>query len=202
VLRLTERGYAAAEQAIGLVGRLAQLLDRASEQVDRVAMVLDQVERICLRADVAVAAVEQTRRGADEVVTRSAAVVAQAAEVSGRAGRLLTEYEPALLTLAPVVDQLARTTSAEEVAALVRLVDALPELVTRVESDVLPVLGTLGTVAPDVRDLLDTMREFNEILGSLPGLGRIKKRVEERQELQDQERADADRSQAQPVAGT
>jgi hypothetical protein len=57
------------------------------------------------------------------------------------------------------------------------------------EAEILPILATFGTVAPDVRDLLDTTMELNEILGSVPGLGRIKKRVEERQERQDLDRA-------------
>ena len=45
----------------------------------------------------------------------------------------------------------------------------------------LPVMTTLGTVAPDLHDLLDVSRELNEMLGKLPGLGRIKRRVEEEQ---------------------
>ena len=54
----------------------------------------------------------------------------------------------------------------------------------RVERDVLPVMTTLGTVAPDLHDLLDVSRELNEMLGKLPGLGRIKRRVEEEQEAE------------------
>ena len=43
----------------------------------------------------------------------------------------------------------------------------------------LPVLTTLGTVAPDVHELLNVSRELNEILGKIPGVGRLKRRVEE-----------------------
>ena len=51
------------------------------------------------------------------------------------------------------------------------------------ERDLLPVMRTLGTVAPDVHDLLDVSRELNGMLGKLPGMGRIKKRVDEQQAL-------------------
>ena len=64
-------------------------------------------------------------------------------------------------------------------AALVRLVDHLPELTQRVESDVLPVLATLGSVAPDVHDLLTVARELNDMLAKIPGMARIKRRIDE-----------------------
>jgi hypothetical protein len=38
-------------------------------------------------------------------------------------------------------------------------------------------------VAPDLHDLLETSRELNEMLAKLPGMGLIKKRVDEEQDL-------------------
>ena len=40
-------------------------------------------------------------------------------------------------------------------------------------------LTTLGSVAPDLHELLNVSRELNEILGKIPGVGRLKRRVEE-----------------------
>jgi hypothetical protein len=40
-------------------------------------------------------------------------------------------------------------------------------------------------VGPDLHELLFVSRELNEMLGSLPGMGRIKKRVEEEQAEED-----------------
>ncbi len=81
--------------------------------------------------------------------------------------------------LQPTLETLADTTSPEEVASLVRLVDTLPELTARVETDVLPVLTTLGSVAPDVHDLLTVARELNDMLAKIPGMGRLKRRIDE-----------------------
>jgi hypothetical protein len=36
-------------------------------------------------------------------------------------------------------------------------------------------------VAPDLHDLLDVSRELNDMLAGLPGIGRIKKRIDEEQ---------------------
>ena len=54
-------------------------------------------------------------------------------------------------------------------------------LAGQVEGDVIPVMRSLGSVAPDVHDLLDLTRELNAMLAKLPGMGRIKKRVDEQQ---------------------
>ena len=56
-----------------------------------------------------------------------------------------------------------------------------PTSCEKLDSDILPVLDTLGTVAPDLRDLLDLSRVMNELLGAIPGLGHVKRRAEEGQ---------------------
>jgi ABC-type transporter Mla subunit MlaD len=196
LLRITERGYEAIEQAIALVPRLATLLDRVEQLVDRADQAIEAVDETRKRADALVAGVDQTRERADELVARTGAVVdtaqalvAQAEQLIGRGGQLRDAFEPSLQRLAPIAARLSESTSQAEVDAVVQLIDSLPHLVTSLDQDILPILGTLNTVAPDVRDLLNTMMEFNEILGSVPGLGRIKKRVEERQEAEDRDQA-------------
>jgi hypothetical protein len=84
--------------------------------------------------------------------------------------------------LVPVLDRIAKTTDPDEVEAIVALVGQLPALADRMESDIMPMLENLSSVAPDLHDLLDVSRELNEILGKLPGLRGIKKRVEKEQE--------------------
>ena len=91
---------------------------------------------------------------------------------------------PPLTTLQPTLQTLADTTHPDEVAALVTLVDHLPALTEQVERDVLPVLTTLGSVAPDLHELLNVSRELNEILGKIPGIGRLKRRVEEDDDIE------------------
>ncbi len=170
------KGFDALEQAIGLVPRLAT--------------VVSQVETLVLRVDALISDIELTRDRAQAVVEQTELTVTRAAELTDRAQPLLDAFEPTLLRLEPTLRQLAATTDPDEVAAVVAMVDTMPELVARFRADILPVLDTLGTVAPDVRDLLDVSKELNEMLGALPGLGRVKRRIEEQQDLEDDIRAE------------
>ncbi len=160
VLALVERGGEALEQLLAAVPRLGRLLDDA--------------ERLLADVDALVLRIETTRRDAD-------AVVAHVEEPARRAEALLAALEPSLLKLQPTLERLADTTDPREVDALVGLVDHLPLLVERLERDVLPVMTTLGTVAPDLHDLLDVSRELNGMLAKLPGMAKVMQRIDDRQ---------------------
>ena len=95
---------------------------------------------------------------------------------------LLESMEPSLLKLQPTLERLAETTDPREVDAMVAMIDQLPMLAAKLETDVIPVLNTLATVSPDLHDLLDVSRELNLMLAELPGMGRVKRRVDEQQE--------------------
>jgi len=145
---------------------------------------LDRAERLLADGDALVARIEGTRRSAEDMVGRTEAPV-------GRLVVLLDALEPSLNTLQPTLERLADTTSPAEIDALVSLVDHLPLLVTQLERDVFPIMTTLGTVSPDLHDLLDVSRALNEMLAKLPGMGRIKRQVEEQQEEEAAEAAEA-----------
>src|SRR6478752_3169468 len=112
-------------------------------------------------------------RGTDQVEALLGAVP-RALALPDRAEVLIERASATVARVGGVVDA-----ATAEVAALVRLVDQLPALTDQVERDVLPVLTTLGSVAPDLHELLNVSRELNEILGKIPGIGRLKRRVEE-----------------------
>jgi uncharacterized protein YoxC len=161
VLALVDRGSDAVEQLLAAVPRMVSLLDRA--------------ERLLADVDALVARIEVTRRSADDMVGRTE-------EPMGRLVVLLDALEPSLKTLEPTLERLADTTAPAEIDALVTLVDRLPLLVSQLERDVFPIMATLATVSPDLHDLLDVSRALNEMLAKLPGMGRIKRQVEEQQE--------------------
>jgi hypothetical protein len=177
------------DAATGEVGRVGGVVDAATAEVARVGTVVDaataEVGRVGGVVDAATTAVARVGTVVDAAaaeIERVDAVVDGAAVQAGRAGGLLDALEPSLTKLQPTLQTLADTTHPDEVAALVTLVDHLPAVTEQFERDILPVLATLGSVAPDLHDLLDVSRELNEILGKIPGLGRIKRRVEEEDE--------------------
>jgi DNA repair ATPase RecN len=177
VVHLIERGTSAVESLLAAAPRAMGLLDDASALLARVDALLERIE--------------ETRAAADGVVGRTDAVVAKAEALVGttgplteRLGSLLDSTEPAITKLQPTLERLADTTDPAEVDALVSVIDMLPVLAARLETDIVPVMNSLSTVAPDLHDLLDVSRELNEMLAAVPGLGWVKKRVDERQEAE------------------
>ncbi len=159
---------------VALLERSGEAIEVLLASVPRLRTLLDDAERLIADVDALVARIEQTRREA-------AALVVRAGEPVRRSAALVASLEPSLAALQPTLERLAETMDPREVDAMVGLVNHLPMLVERLERDILPVLGTLTSVAPDLHDLLDVSRELNGMLGKIPGMGRIKQRVDEQQ---------------------
>jgi ABC-type transporter Mla subunit MlaD len=175
VVRLLERGAEAVDLMLAAVPRVSALLDEAGPLLHRANALIERI-------DVTRAAADEVVRRTDETVTEATRLVHQLQPLTRRLIDLLDSTEPSLTKLQPTLDRLAETTHPAEIDALVTLVDHLPVLTLRMETDVIPVLDSLSTVSPDLHDLLDISRSLNEMLGALPGVGRIKKRIDEEQE--------------------
>lgn len=147
----------------------------------RLVALLEGAEALVARTDRLLDRIEAVTAGAGAVVERVDGVVDQVDPLVLRLAALLDSLEPSLATLQPTLVTLADTTDPDEVAALVRMIDHLPELALRVETELLPVMTTLGSVAPDLHDLLAVSRELNDMLAKIPGIGRIKRRIGEGQ---------------------
>lgn len=197
VIRLAGQTFEAVQTAVGLVPRIVLIVGEVETVIGRVQRIIGEVEAIQVRVTATLdrvgeiqAGVDDVRRNAAALVDRTGVVVDDAAALSARLEPIVLAYEPILHLLQPPLARLAATTSEQEVDAMVALIDMLPSIVGKLDRDILPVLDTLATVAPDLRDLLDVSKELNELIGSVPGLGRVKKRIEERQQDQDEYRAD------------
>lgn len=149
--------------------------------VERAVGLLGAADRLLGDVDRLVARIEATRQAADALVARTEQTRASVDPLMGRLVVLLDSLEPSLAKLQPTLERLADTTTPEEVDALVGMIDHLPLLGQKLEEEIVPVLHSLGSVAPDLHDLLDTSRELNEMLAKMPGMGRLRRRVEEAQ---------------------
>jgi hypothetical protein len=150
---------------------LRAVVDQVVGLLPRAARVLADVERLVADARVTLQRIEGTRRDAEAIVVavadtelRAAAALAAVDGLVVRSTSLLDRYEPTLTGLGPTLDRIAAVVEPRMVDAGARLVDEL------------------ASVAPDLRRLLEASTELNEMLGKLPGMGRIKKRIEEEQE--------------------
>ena len=166
---------------VAVVERAGDGLEHLFATVPRLRALLEQAETVVTEVAALVGRIELTRGEAQAVARRTDETVANAEGLVARADTMLASLEPPLSRLQPSLERLAETTHPQEVDALIDLIDLLPGLLDQVERDVVPMMKTLGSVAPDVHDLLDVSRELNEMLAKLPGMGRIKKRVDEQQ---------------------
>jgi hypothetical protein len=177
VLDVLESGAASARQVLAAPARMLALLDDAQRLVTRVDALIDRIETTRADADDVVGRTAKVSTNADDLIARTTPLV-------DRLAPLLDGLEPSLVRLQPTLQRLAETTDPREVDAMVTLVDHLPGLAARMETDILPVLDSLRTVAPDLHDLLDVCRELNDMFAGLPGLGRLKRRIDAEQEAQ------------------
>ncbi|RCK70534.1 hypothetical protein DT076_03590 [Desertihabitans brevis] len=161
-----------------LLGRGAEALEQLTSLLPRTVALLERAERAAERAEGLLDRSDAVVTGAELAVQRTQAVVERAEGVSVRAEELLGSYTESLTRLQPVMARLADSTDPHEVQAVVEALDLLPRLVGDLRRDVLPVMSTLGDVAPDLHDVLRVVTEINEMLGSIPGLKGIKKRVD------------------------
>ena len=115
---------------------------------------------------------------------RAGDLVTTVGPLNERLAALLDRMEPALTKLQPTLDRLAETTDPREVDAMVELIDHLPTIAHKMETDILPILDSMGSVAPDLHDLLDVSRELNAMLSQIPGISRVMKRIDREQEAE------------------
>lgn len=188
VLRAAEATRQAVADAVSLVPRLIIVVGRVESLLGRVDSVVTSIEETATRAERTVAGAERT---------------------AARAATLVNDLGPALTKLQPTLEALASTTSPDEVAAMVAVVDQLPELADRLEDEIMPILSTMSSVSPDLRDLLAASKELNELILNLPGMGRIRRKIDDEHDEHDEHDGDAAAVEAAaadpappPVAGT
>ena len=211
-VRAATGALSALDQAITLVPRIAALVGklevlaaRAENTIAAVEQVVglaggtvERVGDVVTAADGTVRRVDDVVDGAQVVVGRTSGVVDDATTVVRRTDGVVNGAEGLLGRSDDLVGRIVATTSDDELQAVVHLIDTLPQAVDILRRDVLPVMSTLGTVAPDLRDLLDIASQLNGVIGSVPGLGRIKKRVEKAQADEGEYRADEEPPSSPP----
>ena len=117
------------------------------------------------------------------------AVIARAEAVSVEAVRLLDGFAPTLSQAAPLLARFVNDLTPDEVTAAIRMVDELPRLREHLVSDVMPLLGKLDQVGPDLHNLLAVTQDLHLAIVGLPGLKMLRKRGEERVAEEEEESA-------------
>jgi hypothetical protein len=197
-----------AERAEGLIDRVDGVLDRVDGVVGGAEEALDETRVIMTGAALAVSEagviapraaellerVSDTAEGAAVTVTGASAILAeagaltdaasvvvgQAGAASAEARELLDAYGPTLRRAAPLAQRFVDELTPEEITAAIRMIDELPRLREHLSDDVMPLLGTLDKVGPDLRALLEVTNDLRMAIIGMPGLNMLRRRGEGR----------------------
>lgn len=148
-------------RVIGLVSAAEQTLSAVNDAVARTEAHLEHTEKIIVRVDDIVLA-------AGHAVKAATATVAQVDNLTASAAPLLESYSEPLRRLEPTVRRMADTTDPQEVDALVTLIDRLPRLASAMDGDVIPLLGRIEQIGPDLNQLLDNVGDLNRMMNRVP----------------------------------
>lgn len=177
------------ERVLRLLDVLDRLVERISGVADRVDAVLERVDGLLVRVDVVATSAEEllgsvrtVAESAACIVVRARTVVEEAATTSTGAHDLLATYTPLAQRAAPLAARFIDELSEQEVSAAIRLVDQLPMLTERMETDIMPILATLDRVGPDVHALLEELQEVRQAINGIPGFEFFRRRGRENEE--------------------
>jgi ABC-type transporter Mla subunit MlaD len=181
-----------------LPARVAALLDEAERLVTRVGDTLDRVDDVTGRVDAVVDRVERVTGNAEQVVKRiipitgaADAVLETVGATSAGAQALLEVFQPMTERGAPLLQHFLDEFSVEELHALIRLIDHVPQFTEHMEADIMPVLAKLDQVGPDVHELLDVLKDVRLAIEGLPGFSLFRRRGAERENELAEERESA-----------
>lgn len=122
-------------------------------------------------------AAEQAVRRANELVERTDKVVTSAEAAVEHARRVTAAADEVVEATKPML-RFATEMSVHEVEAAIRLVDELPKLAEHMVEDIMPILGTLDRVGPDIHELLDVAKDVRQAIQGIPGFQYMRKRGE------------------------
>ncbi len=153
--------FALPGRVIGLVTAAEQTLAAVNEAVARTEAHIAATDRILGKVDGIVQA-------AGQAVTTATVTIEQVDNLTASAAPLLASYAEPLQRLEPAVRRMADTTDPEEIDALVTLIDRLPRLASAMDVDVIPLLGRIEQIGPDLNELLDNVSDLNRMANRMP----------------------------------
>jgi ABC-type transporter Mla subunit MlaD len=176
-----------AERAAEVAGRAGEVAGRAGEVAGRAAEVAGRAGEVAEGADAVVGRAGQVADRADQLVERVIPVTGAAEGVlesvgatSAGAQALLEVFQPMTERGAPLLQHFIDEFSVQELQALIRLIDHVPQFTEHMESDIMPVLAKLDQVGPDVHELLDVLKDVRLAIQGVPGFALFRRRGAEK----------------------
>ena len=197
VAHLPARVAALVDEAERLVVRVGETLDRVDAAVGRVEGVVGDAQALVGRVDGVAGRAAEVAESAAGVAVRAGSVADRADQVvdqiipvtgaaegvlesvgttSAGAQALLEVFQPMTERGAPLLQHFIDEFSVEELQALIKLVDQVPQFTEHMETDIMPILATLDRVGPDMHELLEVLKDVRLAIQGVPGLSLFRRR--------------------------
>ena len=168
---------AAAESAVADTRAVASAAALAVQETAAISTAATElVRRATNTAEAAGIVVGDAATAVGEVTT----IAARAKSVAGDVETMVGDYAPTLRQAAPLAARFVAELTPAEVTAAIRMIDELPALQRHLVHDVMPLLGKLDRVGPDLHKLLEVTEDLHLAIAGLPGLKMLRRRGEER----------------------
>jgi hypothetical protein len=178
----------AAGDVTGYLSRAVGLLDTAEQLAARAAALLDRVEAVTTRTEKVVAEIEATSASAagqvlavGRIAATAEGLTARGDRLVGRAEHLVDLGEPVATAAVPLARRFLDELTEQEIHAIVTLVDRAPEVLEHVDETVVPTMQRMSEVGPDIKELLLAVSAMRELVESLPGMGRVRRRMAQKE---------------------
>ena len=185
--RMIDQVAGTVTNAKGVVRRVDGTIDSAEGVVARVGATVDTADELVLDAGTLIERVVPLIDFADSALAPVKPVVEALLvdaeldpEVARRVATRLTEVlvwaDKTVSLLEPIADEVLKSVDPEEVKAVVKFIDHLPALGESLETDIMPVLASMDTVAPEVHQILEVAQQCLEAVAGIPGFQLLRRR--------------------------
>lgn len=175
------------DSAEGVVVRVGSTIDSAEGVVARVRTTVDTaddlvidagglIERVVPLVDFADSAFAQVKPVVEALLVDADLDIETARVVATRMTEVLAWADKTIRLLEPIADDVLESVDPDEVKTVIQFIDHLPALGDTLENDVMPVLASLDTVAPEVHQILEVAQQCLEAVAGIPGFQLLRRR--------------------------
>lgn len=163
------------DSADGVVARVGSTVDSADALVTTAGGLID---RVVPMLDFAESALAPVRPVVEALLVDADLDPELARLVATRITEVLVYADKTITLLEPVTEEVLTSVEPDEIRAVVQFIDHLPVLGNMLERDVMPVLASLDTVAPEVHQILEVAQQCLEAVAGIPGFQLLRRRGE------------------------
>lgn len=168
----------------GTIGRAEQITTDIQDTVTRAAATVSDLDgtvtRVVPLVDFASSTVASVRPVVEELLIDNELDPGKARRVADRFTELVVVTDQFAERLRPFALDVSESLTKENADALAELIDRIPGLTEAVQTEIIPVVSDMDSVAPEVSEILEVVKNCLEALQGIPGFAYLRRRGEDR----------------------